>query len=99
MDWINFDHVIAIFRGSLLMATHLSNIRDVPMSIVGFQTRDGSDKEPYWIHNNTKEVHDYEKYYLGNIIEYCNAEYKSNKHYKFPNINNKEYNKIRKGLT
>ena len=60
-DWINFDHVIAIYRGSLLMATHLSNIRDVPMSIVGFQTRDGSDKEPYWIHNNTKEVHDYDR--------------------------------------
>ena len=32
------------------MAVHISNVFDVPMSIVGFQTRDGEDKEPYMIH-------------------------------------------------
>ena len=32
------------------------NIKDIPMSIVGFQTRDGEDKEPYWIHNATESV-------------------------------------------
>jgi len=52
-DWITFDHVVGIYRGSLGMAAHLSNVRNVPMSIVGFQTRDGEDKKPYWIHNAT----------------------------------------------
>jgi len=35
-DWIKCDHVIGIYRGSLGMAAHVSNLRDVPMSIVGF---------------------------------------------------------------
>lgn len=56
VDWINCDHVIGIYRGSVGMATHVSNIKDIPMSIVGFQTRDGEDKEPYWIHNATETV-------------------------------------------
>ena len=47
---LEFDHVVGIYRGSLGMATHISNVFDVPMSIVGFQTRDGEDKEPYMIH-------------------------------------------------
>ena len=48
-----FDHVVGIYRGSLLMAVHISNVFDVPMSIVGFQTRDGKDKEPYMIKSGT----------------------------------------------
>ena len=44
-----FDHVVGIYRGSLPMAVHVSNVFDVPMSIVGFQTRDGKDNEPYMI--------------------------------------------------
>ena len=55
-DWIKCDHVIGIYRGSLGMAAHVSNLRDVPMSIVGFQTRDGEDKSPYWMHNALPEV-------------------------------------------
>ena len=47
-----FDHVVGVYRGSLLMAVHISNVFDVPMSIVGFQTRDGKDKEPYMIHKS-----------------------------------------------
>ena len=46
-----FDHVVGIYRGSLGLAAHVSNVYDVPMSIVGMQTRDSDDKEPYWIHN------------------------------------------------
>ena len=46
---IEFDHVVGIYRGSLPMAVHISNVFDVPMSIVGFQTRDGKDTEPYMI--------------------------------------------------
>ena len=60
-DWIEFDHVVGIYRGSLCMATHLSNVRNVPMSIVAFQTRDSEDKKPYWLHNATevdKKVND-----------------------------------------
>ena len=44
-----FDHVVGIYRGSLPMAVHISNVFDVPMSIIGLQTRDGDDKEPYMI--------------------------------------------------
>ena len=53
-NWISCDHVVGIYRGSVGMASHISNVRNVPMSIVGFQTRDGSDNEPYWIHNATE---------------------------------------------
>ena len=45
-----FNHVVGIYRGSLGMATHISNVFEVPMSIVGFQTRDGKDKEPHMIY-------------------------------------------------
>ena len=31
-DWLKFDHVIGIYRGSLLMASHISNMRDVSMA-------------------------------------------------------------------
>ncbi len=64
VDWINCDHVIGIYRGSLGMAAHVSNIKDIPMSIVGFQTRDGSDKTPYWIHNATTSSYDEEQTFL-----------------------------------
>jgi hypoxanthine phosphoribosyltransferase len=50
-DNIEFTHVIGIYRGSLPIATHLSNIKNVKMSIIGFQTRDGKDKSPAWILN------------------------------------------------
>jgi hypoxanthine phosphoribosyltransferase len=42
-----FDHVVGIYRGSLPMAVHISNVFDVPMSIVGFQKR--NNREPYMI--------------------------------------------------
>jgi len=54
IEWLAFDHVVAIYRGSLGMAAHISNVKGVPLSIVGFQTRDGKDKNPYWIHNATE---------------------------------------------
>ena len=54
IEWLSFDHVIGIFRGSIGMAAHISNKHSVPMSIVGLQTRDADDKYPYWILNNTK---------------------------------------------
>ena len=60
IEELEFDHVVGIYRGSLGMAAHVSNLYNVPMSIIGIQTRDGKDKEPYWIHKlideNTKRV-------------------------------------------
>ena len=60
LEKLEFDHVVGIYRGSLGMAAHVSNLYNVPMSIIGIQTRDAEDKEPYWIHNlideNTKRV-------------------------------------------
>ena len=49
---LEFDHVVGIYRGSLPMAVHISNVFKVPMSIVGLQTRDGNDKDPYMIHKS-----------------------------------------------
>ena len=49
---LEFDHVVGIYRGGLPMAVHISNVFEVPMSIVGFQTRDGEDEEPYMIHKS-----------------------------------------------
>jgi len=48
-------HIIGIFRGSLPIAVHLSNILPAEMSIIKFQSRDGKDKEPTWVLNNTQE--------------------------------------------
>ena len=39
------------------------------------------------------ELFDYEKYYIGNIIEYCNSELKTNKYYKFFLNSEKKKNK------
>lgn len=50
-DNIEFKHVIGIYRGSLPIATHLSNLKDAELSIIGFQSRDGTDKEPKWLVN------------------------------------------------
>jgi len=52
---LEFDHVIGIYRGSLGMAAHISNVFEVPMSIVGLQSRDGADKMPYPIYNILSE--------------------------------------------
>ena len=52
---LEFDHVVGIYRGSVGMAAHVSNVFEVPMSIVGLQTRDGADKMPYPIYNILNE--------------------------------------------
>ncbi len=48
----NIDHIIAIYRGSLPMGVHLSNIYDIPLSIIDYQSRDGNSSEPVMIKNN-----------------------------------------------
>ncbi len=47
---INF-HFVSIYRGSLLMGQHLSNIINSPLSIVKFQRLDGGDKDVEFIYN------------------------------------------------
>ena len=49
-------HIVGIYRGSLPIATHLSNIFDCPMSIIKFQSRDGVDEKPEWMLNLTDDV-------------------------------------------
>ena len=44
-------HFVSIYRGSLLMGQHLSNVMNSPLSIVKFQRLDGNDEEVEFIYN------------------------------------------------
>jgi hypoxanthine phosphoribosyltransferase len=44
-------HLVSIYRGSLGIGAHLSNILNAPLSIVKFQRYDSNDKEVKLIHN------------------------------------------------
>ncbi len=48
-------HIVGVYRGSLPIATHLSNALDCPMSIIKFQSRDGQDKKAEWLLNLTND--------------------------------------------
>ena len=48
-------HIVGVYRGSLPIATHLSNILDCPMSIVKFQSYDGKDEQAEWLLNLTED--------------------------------------------
>ena len=52
-------HVVGVYRGSLPIATHLSNVLECPMSIIKFQSRDGEDEKAEWLLNmtNDKKLH------------------------------------------
>lgn len=43
----NIEHIIAIYRGSLPMGVHLSNMYNIPISIIDYQSRDGETELPY----------------------------------------------------
>ena len=49
-------HIVGVYRGSLPIATHLSNVLDCPMSIIKFQSRDGEDDKAEWMLNLTDDV-------------------------------------------
>ena len=49
-------HIVGIYRGSLPLATHLSNLLECPMSIIKFQHMDGNDKKAEWLLNLTDDV-------------------------------------------
>ena len=49
-------HIVGIYRGSLPIATYLSNLLECPMSIIKFQHMDGNDKKAEWLLNLTDDV-------------------------------------------
>jgi hypoxanthine phosphoribosyltransferase len=49
-------HIVGVYRGSLPIAVHLSNLMGCPMSIVKFQHMDGNDKKAEWLLNLTNDV-------------------------------------------
>lgn len=51
-------HIIGIYRGSLGIASHLSNLHDLPMSIGKFQKYDGDDKEFEMIYYHPSLIED-----------------------------------------
>jgi hypoxanthine phosphoribosyltransferase len=55
-----FEHrvtdIISIYRGSLIPGTHLAHKTKLPLSILKFQTYNGSDKEPIFLHNALHET-------------------------------------------
>ena len=46
-------HIVSIYRGSLPLGVHLSNILKCPLSIIKYQSRDGEDSEAEWLLNLT----------------------------------------------
>ena len=52
---ITYPHIISIYRGSLPLGVHLSNILKCPLSIVKYQSRDGEDSKAEWLLNLTNE--------------------------------------------
>ena len=52
---ITYPHIISIYRGSLPLGVHLSNILKCPLSIVKYQSRDGQDSKAEWLLNLTSD--------------------------------------------
>ena len=52
---ITYPHIISIYRGSLPLGVHLSNILKCPLSIVKYQSRDGEDSQAEWLLNLTAD--------------------------------------------
>jgi hypoxanthine phosphoribosyltransferase len=49
-------HIVGVYRGSLPIAVHLSNLLKCPMSIIKFQHMDGDDNKAEWLLNLTEDV-------------------------------------------
>ena len=54
---IENPYIVGIHRGSLGMASHISNVLDIKMGIINYQTRDGQSKEPQWLLKEFNEKH------------------------------------------
>jgi len=51
IEGIESPHLVSLYRGSLPMGVHLSNVMNLPLSIVDLQTRDGDGSGPKLIKN------------------------------------------------
>ena len=48
-------HLIAVYRGSIPLTVHLSNLLNCEMSIIKLETRNGNVEEAKFVSNNIKE--------------------------------------------
>ena len=48
-------HLIAVYRGSIPLTVHLSNLLKCEMSIIKLETRNGNVEEAKFVSNNIKE--------------------------------------------
>ena len=48
-------HLVAVYRGSIPLVVHLSNLLDCEMSIIKLQTSNGRETKPQFLSNNIKE--------------------------------------------
>ena len=51
-------YFVSIYRGSIPMGVHLSNIYNTPLSIINYQTRSGKTDTPHWLINLLPETND-----------------------------------------
>ena len=51
-------YFVSIYRGSIPMGVHLSNIYNTPLSIINYQTRSGKTDTPHWLINLLPESND-----------------------------------------
>ena len=49
-------YFVSIYRGSIPMGVHLSNIYGTPLSIINYQTRSGKTDTPQWLINLLPET-------------------------------------------
>jgi hypoxanthine phosphoribosyltransferase len=49
-------HLVAIYRGSIPIVVHLSNLLNCEMSIIKLETSNGASSAPYFLSNNFKET-------------------------------------------
>lgn len=56
-ETVKNPYIVGIFRGSLGMASHISNVLNCGMGIINYQTRDGEMSEPEWLLNNSTDEH------------------------------------------
>ena len=48
-------HLVAVYRGSIPLVVHLSNLLDCEMSIIKLQISNGCETKPQFLSNNIKE--------------------------------------------
>ena len=65
---ITYPHIVSVYRGSLPLGVHLSNILKCPLSIVKYQSRDGEDNQAEWLLNLTGDKNLHPKFFPHLIV-------------------------------